>query len=172
MPVELFAQAPPEQTVSEALGVVQTILDYAGTVAFALSGALVAARKRMDLVGLVVLASVVAVGGGTIRDLVLNLEVAWVADPSFILVAAVTALVAIPLFRTGGFEHLDKHDLVGLSDAAGMAVFVISGTSIALSAGASDLTAAIIGVITGVGGGMIRDVLAAQIPDVLKSGQY
>jgi len=172
MALELFALAPPEQTVSEALGDVQTILDYGGTVAFAVSGALVAARKQMDLVGLVFLASVVAVGGGTIRDLVLNVEVAWVANPSFILVAAVTAFIVARLLRMGTFDRFVKDDLVDLTDAAGMAVFVVSGTSIALSAGASDFSAATIGMISGVGGGMIRDVLAAQIPDVLKSGQY
>lgn len=172
MVIELLAQSSTDQSVSEALGVLQTVLEYAGTVAFALSGALLAARKQMDLVGLVVLASIVAVGGGTVRDLVLNLEVSWVDEPTFILVAVGTALLAIPLFRTGTFQALKKYNLVGLTDAAGMALFVITGTNVALEAGASNLSAAIIGVITGVGGGVIRDVLANQIPDVLKSGQY
>jgi uncharacterized membrane protein YeiH len=172
MIVETFlGQGSTEQTVSDALGTLQTVLQYVGTVAFGISGALVAGRKRMDLAGVVVLGIIVAVGGGTIRDLVLpNTTVFWVDDPTFVAVGAVAAGLTIPLFKIGAVDKLQDHQLVDYFDAAGMALFVITGTNVALSAGADDFSAAIIGVISGVGGGIIRDVLANQIPGVLKSG--
>jgi uncharacterized membrane protein YeiH len=166
-----LGQATTDQTVTEALGTLQTILQYVGTVAFGISGALVAGQKRMDLAGVVVLGCIVAVGGGTTRDLLLgNVPVFWVNDATYVLVGAAAALVTVPLFRTGTVQTLQQHNLVDVFDAAGMALFVITGTNVALSAGASNFSAAIIGVISGVGGGMIRDVLAGQIPGVLKSG--
>lgn len=167
----VIAQGSTEQTVTEALGVLQTVLEYIGTIAFGISGALVAGRKRMDFVGVLILGSIVAVGGGTLRDLFLgNVPVFWVADPEFVVVGAVAAALTIPLFHMGAVQALQNYRLVDSFDAAGMALFVITGTNVALSAGANDFSAAIIGTISGVGGGMIRDVLANQIPGVLKSG--
>lgn len=165
----IFAQAA--QTVSDALGGFQTLLEYLGTIAFGISGALVAGQKRMDWVGVLVLGGIVAVGGGTLRDLFLaNGSVFWVDDPSYVVVGIVAAALTIPLFKTGTLQTLEHYNFVDISDAAGMALFVITGTNVALSAGADPFSAAIIGVISGVGGGMIRDVLANQIPSVLKSG--
>ena len=125
----------------------------------------------MDFVGVLILGSIVAVGGGTLRDLFLgNVPVFWVADPEFVVVGAVAAAVTIPLFHVGAVQALQNYRLVDSFDAAGMALFVITGTNVVPSAGANDFSAAIIGTISGVGGGMIRDVLANQIPGVLKSG--
>lgn len=166
----LVAQASADETVTDALGALQNILQYLGTIAFAISGALVAGNKRMDLAGVVVLGSIVAVGGGTLRDLLLQQPVFWVADPTFAVVGAVAALVTIPLFNRGVVKTLQDYRLVDLFDAAGLALFVITGTNVALSAGADNLSSAIIGTISGVGGGIIRDVLAGEIPSVLKSG--
>ena len=166
-----LGQASTDQTVTEALGALQTILQYVGTVAFGISGALVAGQKKMDLVGVVALGCIVAVGGGTTRDLLLGLDpVFWVNDATYILVGAAAAALTVPLFKTGAVQALQQYNLVQFFDAAGMALFVITGTNVALSAGAGDFSAAIIGVIAGVGGGIIRDVLAGQIPGVLKSG--
>lgn len=167
----IVAQATQDPTVSDALGGLQTVLQYAGTVAFGISGALVAGQKRMDLAGVVVLGSIVAVGGGTIRDLLLNLEVFWVNDATYVLVGAAAALLTVPMVNTRTAQALQRYRLVDLFDAAGMAIFVITGTTIALSSGAGWLSAAIIGVISGVGGGMLRDILAMQVPGVLKNGR-
>jgi uncharacterized membrane protein YeiH len=161
------------QDVAQALGVLQDVLQYVGTVAFAISGALLAGQKRMDLAGVVVLGAIAAVGGGTARDLLLGqLPVFWVNDPTFIVVAAVTALLTPALFRSGALQPLQRFKLVQLSDAAGLALFVVAGVNVALSAGADPVSAAAIGVIAGVGGGIVRDMLANQVPDVLKGGRF
>ncbi|GLI27884.1 membrane protein [Agromyces rhizosphaerae] len=160
-------------SVSTALAVVQASLEYAGTVAFAISGAVAAGRKQMDLVGVIVLACIVSVGGGTVRDLLLgSTPVFWVQNPTFLLVGAITALVVVPLTRTRAIDLLRRYRIVQLSDAAGMALFVVVGTNVAIQAGANPVGAAIIGVIAGVGGGIIRDMLANEIPDVLRGGQF
>ena len=170
----LLAQASDaEQSVKEALGILPSIMEYAGTIAFAISGALAAGRKKMDYVGVVILGCIVAVGGGTTRDLILgDVPVFWISDPIFIIVGALTALAAIPLAKTGTLDQLRRLRIIQLSDAAGMALFVVTGTNVALAAGAGSLAAAIVGVISGVGGGIIRDVLANDTPDVLVGGQF
>jgi uncharacterized membrane protein YeiH len=169
----LAQAAVSDQTINGALGVLQDIMEYAGTIAFAISGALVAGRKHMDVVGVVVLGSIVAVGGGTLRDLLVgDFPVFWVTSPTFVVVGAVVALATIPLFKAGTIAVLQRYNLVQISDAAGMALFVVTGTNVALAAGADSLAAAIVGVIAGVGGGIIRDVLANKIPDVLTNGQF
>jgi uncharacterized membrane protein YeiH len=169
--VDLAQGTTTEQSVADALGVFQTIFEYAGTVAFAISGALVAGQKRMDVAGVVVLGAIVAVGGGTTRDLLLGqVPVFWVNDPTFVVVGVLAALATIPLAKTGTLRTMQKYNLVDVSDAAGLSLFVITGTNVALAAGAADLPAAIVGVISGVGGGIIRDVLANEVPGVLRSG--
>lgn len=148
-------------------------MEYAGTIAFAISGALVAGRKHMDVVGVIVLGTIVAVGGGTARDLLLgNFPVFWVDNPTFVVVGALVALATIPLFKTGTIAVMQHYNLVQISDAAGMALFVVTGTNVALAAGADSLAAAVVGVIAGVGGGIIRDLMANKIPDVLTNGQF
>lgn len=170
----LIAQvATTDQAASSTADLLQTIMEYGGVIAFAISGALVAGRKRMDIVGVVMLGSIVAVGGGTIRDvLVGDLPVFWVNDPTFIVVGAVTALATIPLARSGTLAVMQHYNLVQLSDSAGMALFVVTGANVALAAGANNLAAAIVGVISGVGGGIIRDVMANRIPEVFTRGHF
>lgn len=170
----VFAQsAVSEQSIKDALGVLQDVMEYAGTIAFAISGALVAGRKHMDVVGVIVLGTIVAVGGGTARDLLLgNFPVFWVDNPTFVVVGALVALATIPLFKTGTIAVMQHYNLVQISDAAGVALFVVTGTNVALAAGADSLAAAVVGVIAGVGGGIIRDLMANKIPDVLTNGQF
>ena len=136
----LIAQAATtNDTTSTAADLLQTVMEYAGVVAFAISGALVAGRKRMDIVGVVMLGSIVAVGGGTIRDvLVGELPVFWVDDPTFIVVGAVTALATIPLARSGTLAVMQHYNLVRLSDSAGMALFVIRSMWYDLGSGQRD----------------------------------
>lgn len=161
-----------EESVSNVLGSVQTVLEYAGTAAFAISGAVLAGRKHMDLVGVAVLGVIVSIGGGTIRDLLLQNPVSWIQSPSFFVVGMLVALATIPLTKAGAVRKLNELNLVVLFDAAGMAIFVVTGTNVALDAGASPFAAALVGTISGVGGGIIRDTLANEIPSVLKDGQF
>ncbi len=161
-----------DDPITQALGDLEVFLNVLGTIAFAISGALAAGRARMDWAGVVVLGIVTAVGGGTIRDLLLGeLPVFWIDEVWFILVAAVTALAVIPLSQTRALKLLERHDLVNIADAAGLSLFVITGVGIALDAGANDFVAILMGVITGTGGGVIRDLLADRVPQVLHKGE-
>lgn len=164
----LTVDAP--ELIGSALETLRTVLEYLGTVAFAISGAVAAGRKRMDLVGAVVLACMVAVGGGTLRDVLLDVPVFWMESPSYLIVGAVTGLVVALYARWHPPDRLDRYRTVQLSDAIGLAVFVAVGAGVAIDAGASIVTAAVMGVITGVGGGIIRDMLANDVPDVLRNG--
>ena len=144
---------------------------YLGTISFGISGALAAGRRRMDFGGVVVLGAIVAVGGGTIRDVLLYRTVFWIDDPAFLAVGAISALVTIPLFRIASTELKRAYWLVESFDAIGLALFVVAGTNIAIDAGANDIAAITIGIISGIGVGIIRDVLANEIPTVLTDGR-
>jgi uncharacterized membrane protein YeiH len=146
------------------------VLQVVGTLAFAVSGAMAAIRKKMDWFGVAVLGVIVAVGGGTIRDLLLpQTPVGWVDDPWPVALATVTALAMIPLvskLRRG----VDNDNGVLAADAAGLAVFTVLGADVALAAGVTLPVAVLFGVITGTGGGVLRDLLAGRVP-VLLTGQ-
>ncbi|WP_062077368.1 trimeric intracellular cation channel family protein [Demequina globuliformis] len=171
MPALLDLATAPD-LIDSALGTLRTVLEYIGTVAFAISGAVAAGRKRMDLVGAVVLACMVAIGGGTVRDVILDVPVFWIESPSFLIVGAVTGLAVALLARWHPPDRLGRFRIVQASDAIGLAVFVVVGTGVAIDAGAPLLIAAVMGVLTGVGGGIIRDMLANDVPDVLRNGQF
>jgi uncharacterized membrane protein YeiH len=145
------------------------LLQVIGTIAFAVSGALVAGRRKMDWFGVVVLAVLVAVGGGSLRDMLLGVTpVFWVQSPWFVLLAGVTALVTIPLTRL----NFNYRNYLMLSDAIGLAVFAVLGTEKALGVGANAFVAIVMGVITGVFGGVLRDVLANRDPSILYGDIY
>lgn len=145
-------------------------LDILGTAVFAISGVLLAGKLRMDPFGVLVLGVVTAVGGGTIRDMALaNGPVFWVKDPTDLVVAMVTCLVTILLVRQ---PRRTPKWILPVLDAIGLAVFVGIGVNKAFAAGASPLIAICMGVITGVGGGIIRDVLAREIPMILRTEIY
>ncbi|MCD1126672.1 TRIC cation channel family protein [Jinshanibacter sp. LJY008] len=145
-------------------------LDILGTAVFAISGVLLAGKLRMDPFGVLVLGVVTAVGGGTIRDMALaNGPVFWVKDPTDLVVALVTCVFTILLVRHP--RSLPKWILPVL-DAIGLAVFVGIGVNKAFIAGTGPLVATCMGVLTGVGGGIIRDVLAREIPMILRTEVY
>jgi uncharacterized membrane protein YeiH len=136
-----------------------TILGYCGIGVFAVSGALDAARSRMDILGFMLIGTATGLGGGTLRDLLLGLApVYWVREPSYIAlcltVAAITYFVA-PLLNSR------LRALVWM-DAIGLSLFSVTGTQIALVHGAPPLVAICMGVITATFGGIIRDVLCAE----------
>src|SRR4051812_41921695 len=145
-------------------------LDLAGTLAFAVNGALTALRvARLDIVGVVTLGMITALGGGIIRDVLLGaLPPATFSDWRYLAVAAVGGLIAFTFGR-----HLQRlNRLITVLDAAGLSLFAVTGAGKALGLGLGPAQAVILGAITGVGGGTLRDVLVRQIPSVLSSGLY
>lgn len=144
-----------------------TYFDLAGVFVFAISGALAAARKDMDLFGICVLALMPAVGGGTLRDLVLGAPVFWVEGTLSIWVALAAAIATFLFAR---FMESRLRWLVW-ADAAGLALFCVVGAEKALAVSGSPLIAAMLGMATGVAGGIIRDIICNEIPMVLKQGE-
>ena len=145
------------------------IVEMIGTAAFAISGALAASRKSMDIFGFCVLALMPAVGGGTLRDLILDrTPVFWVADPSYVAVAIVAAVIVF----FGAYRPGSRVRLLIWTDALGLALFAALGTEISLDYDAGPLVAIMLGVATGVAGGMIRDVIVNEIPLVLTKEIY
>jgi uncharacterized membrane protein YeiH len=143
------------------------VLDLVGVGVFAVSGALAAGRKRLDLLGVFVLASVTAIGGGTVRDLLLDRHpVFWLTDAAYLGVI----LVAVAL--TFAYVQWRRPPLASLlvADALGLALFSVAGAQIAQSAGVPAVGVVVLGTMTGVGGGVIRDLLSAEIPFVLRRG--
>lgn len=143
------------------------LLDLLGIGVFAVSGALAAGRKRLDLLGVFVLASVTAIGGGTIRDLLLDRHpIFWLSDATFL--AVIVGAVAI----TFAYVQWRRPPLAALlvADAFGLALFSIAGAQIAQGEGLPAVSVVILGTMTGVAGGVIRDVLSAEIPFVLRRG--
>lgn len=144
-------------------------LDLFGTVVFSLSGALMAGRYKLDPFGVLVLASVTAVGGGTIRDVILQTPVFWVIQPLYLYVILATALFTIIVVRQP--KLIPKRFLL-VADALGLALFAVLGTQKALALGSPLPVAIVMGTITGVAGGMIRDVLCNVIPMILQKEIY
>jgi uncharacterized membrane protein YeiH len=144
------------------------VLDYVSVLIFALTGALVASRQQLDLVGFIFMASMTAVGGGTLRDLLLNRDaVFWVARPSFVLMAAAAAVV---VFWTAHRLESRYRVLLWL-DALALAVAVPAGVGVAMAAGVHPVVIIIMGVITGTFGGLMRDVVGNEVPLGLKQGE-
>lgn len=145
------------------------MLDLVGTFVFAISGAALGMQRRMDLFGVLVLAFVTAVVGGITRDLLIGaVPPASVASWHNLALA-----VAAGLFTFRFYSLLDRlqHPVL-FFDAAGLGIFAVAGTEKALEYGVNWPMAAILGMVSGIGGGMVRDVLTAQVPTVLCSDIY
>ncbi len=145
------------------------IFDLLGTAIFAVSGVSMAFRLKMDAVGVLVLASVVAIGGGTIRDIVLDVPVFWLTDNNYIWVVIATCALMIAFIKKP--TRLPWY-ILPVSDAVGLAVFTIIGAEKSLHYGFSPTVAVLMGTLTGCGGGAIRDVLAGQIPFIFQKEIY
>jgi uncharacterized membrane protein YeiH len=143
---------------------VEVGLTAIGVFAFALSGALMAVRKEMDVVGMIVLAAVTAVGGGLTRDLLLGLRPAALQNPWWWLIVAVATLIVFFFSRV--VDRLRRAVLV--CDAVGLGLFCATSTTLALQSGLGPLESVLIGAVGGVAGGVLRDVLAGEIPSVLR----
>jgi len=143
------------------------ILEMLGVAVFAISGALAAGRKSLDLVGVVVTATVTAIGGGTLRDVLLDRHpVFWIGDTTYLWVIFAAALLTVVYSRRWSPPERG----LAVADALGLALFTISGAQVAQSAGLGGVVVVIMGTLTGVAGGVIRDVLTAEIPMVMRRG--
>ena len=145
------------------------LLDWFGIFVFSATGALVASRKEMDLVGFALLGSVTGIGGGTIRDLIFGVQpIFWVEQPAY-LVACIIISTA-----TFFFAHILHHRyrLLLWLDAVGLALFAVTGSSSALAHGASPVIAVAMGVASASFGGIIRDILGGGSPIILRQEIY
>ncbi|MEK9970625.1 MAG: trimeric intracellular cation channel family protein [Ferrovibrio sp.] len=146
-----------------------TLFDFAGTFVFALSGATAGVRRRLDLFGVLVLSFAAASAGGILRDVLIGaLPPVAIRDWAYPAIAGVAALIVF--FRSSLIERL-KHP-VQVFDAAGLALFAVLGTQKALMFDMNPLAAAMLGVLSGIGGGMVRDIMLAEIPTVLRAEVY
>ena len=143
------------------------LLGYLGVFAFAASGALAAGRKGMDIFGFVFVALLPAAGGGTVRDLLLDLQPFWISDQVNIWVAFAAA---VAVFMAG--RHFRRTRLLVWADAIGLSVFAVLGARSALSVTDSTLVAVMLGVTTAVVGGILRDVVCNELPLVLHKEIY
>jgi len=156
-----------------------TIAELVGTVAFALSGAMVAVQKRLDIFGIMLLGVVTALGGGTIRDVLLGHTPPRVFySGSYVALSIVSALVVFVVFRLskGRFSQFtgSMDALLTLSDALGLGIFAVIGARAGMTEGYGDnaLLCIFLGMLTGVGGGVLRDMMCADIPFVLRKHVY
>lgn len=143
------------------------LLELLGVAVFAVSGALAAGRKQLDLLGVVVIAVATAIGGGTIRDVLLDRHpVVWIDEPNYLIVATAAALFTIVFVRL----RRPPRNSLQIADALGLALFTVGGAQIAEREQLPAVIVVLMGTITGVAGGVVRDVLSAEIPLILRRG--
>ena len=145
-----------------------TFLDYASVIVFAITGALVASRAQLDLVGFAFIACLTAVGGGTVRDLLLDRNpIFWIAEPAYLGAAAAVALIT---FFTAHLLESRLRTIIWL-DSFALAVAVAAGAGVAISLGQGPVITVLMGIVTGCMGGLMRDVVVGDVPVVLKQGE-
>ena len=144
------------------------ILDYIGTFAFAISGIRMAAAKKFDWFGAYVVGLVTAVGGGTLRDLLLGVTPFWMLQPSYLIVTGVALLVVI-IF---GKQLIKMNTTMFLFDAIGLGLFTVVGFEKSLAAGFPIWVNIIMGTLTGAAGGILRDTLINEVPLIFRKDVY
>lgn len=145
------------------------ILDLIGVAVFAVSGVLAARDRELDLLGVIVVAAITAIGGGTLRDLLLDRHpIFWITDTRYLLVIISAAILTITYLR---FRNAPGVSLK-VADAFGLALFALSGAQYAEAAQAPALIVVVMGTMTGVTGGIIRDVITARVPLILRREIY
>lgn len=156
------------------------VLETVGTIAFASSGAMIAIERNLDLLGIIVLGVITAVGGGMIRDLTIgNIPPALFRNPIYVWMALITVLILFTVIRfhpfilSGAFRN-NYEKIMNIFDAIGLGAFTVVGIDTAVNAGYGEyhFLAAFLGVVTGVGGGILRDIMANQTPFILKKHVY
>jgi uncharacterized membrane protein YeiH len=145
------------------------VLDLGGTFVFAISGAIAAVNRRLDLFGILVLSFVAGNAGGITRDVLIGaVPPAALSDERYLLASMLAGLITF--FSYAGVDRLRSPVL--LFDAVGLAFFAVAGAQKAIAFGLNPVSAALLGMLTGIGGGMMRDVLLMEIPQVLRSDLY
>ena len=153
---------------AESLPVALIAMNYFGDIVFAFSGALVAARRRTDILGIVLIGMVTGIGGGTLRDIILGHPVWWVKNPIEVVLCGITAFLAYFVKQVA----LGREDLAEWADAVGLATFAVVGARVAQQDGASLVVVAFLGMMTATGGGVIRDILTQTRPMILSGEIY
>ncbi len=139
-----------------------------GVVVFAVSGALAAGRHRMDPIGFILLGTITAIGGGSLRDVLLDRPVFWTEAPKQLVISIIAALITyftVP-------QSLARKKWIAWSDAAGLAAFAAQGSLIALNQGVSPVVVVVMGMLTATGGGVVRDLLCGHRPMILSGQLY
>jgi uncharacterized membrane protein YeiH len=144
-------------------------LDLAGVAVFAVSGVLAARDRKLDLLGVIVVAAITAIGGGTLRDLLLNRHpIFWVTDSWYLIVISAAALLTVAYVRSRPAPGIT----LLVADTLGLALFALSGAQLAQAAHCPPLIVVLMGTMTGVTGGILRDVITAQVPLILRREIY
>lgn len=144
-------------------------LDLAGVAVFAVSGVLAARDRQLDLLGVIVVAAITAIGGGTLRDLILDRHpIFWVTDTWYLMVIIAAALLTVAYVRLRPPPRIT----LLVADTLGLALFALSGTQLAEAAQCPPLIVVLMGTMTGVTGGILRDVITAQVPLILRREIY
>ncbi len=144
-------------------------LDLVGVAVFAVSGVLAARSRGLDLLGVIIIAAMTAIGGGTLRDLLLNrYPVFWITDAHYLTVIIASALLTVGYVRV----RPPPGNALLVADALGLALFALSGAQVAEAAQCPPLIVVLMGTITGVAGGVLRDVVTAQVPLILRRDIY
>ena len=144
-----------------------SLLDYTSVLVFALTGALVASRAQLDIVGFAFFGALTGLGGGTLRDILLDRTPIWIADPAYL---AITSVAAVLVFFTAHLLESRYRAILWL-DAMALPVAVAAGAGIAASLGHSWPIVLVMGIATGCAGGLMRDVVANEVPLVLRQGE-
>ena len=142
-------------------------LDYGSVVVFALTGALVASRAQLDIVGFIFIACLTAVGGGTLRDLMLDRQVFWIGDPAVLAFAAASAVLVF----FGAHRLESRYRVLLWLDACALAIAVPAGVAAAGAMGVAWPVVLVMGMATGCMGGLMRDVVCNEVPLVLRQGE-
>lgn len=164
--------------MDESIRLLLSIIEYIGTIAFAISGALIAIENRMDLLGVILLGSTTAVGGGLFRDIIIGKDMpAMFSNPSYVIVAVITTIVVFVVMcglkNMKVIESKAYRISYNLTDSLGLGVFVVVGTTETMSAGVTNHFLIIFcAVLTAVGGGMLRDIMSAHIPAIFRKHIY
>jgi uncharacterized membrane protein YeiH len=147
-----------------------TVIEIVAILVGAMSGFIEARRKRMDLVGVFTVAFITAFGGGTLRDILLDVRpLFWVEHQGYAILIFVLALVATPLVRT--IRQIVSERIIVVADAIGLGLFAVAGVSQAQAADMPVFIAAMMGVITGIFGGVLRDIVCNEVPMVFRDGK-
>ena len=154
------------------------IIEYIGTIAFAISGAIIAIENKMDILGVTILGTTTAVGGGIMRDIIIGKDVPAVFEnPSYLIVAVITTILVFVTFMFLRKLDITKNKIykvvLNITDSLGLGVFVIIGATVAMNVGVTNLLLVLFcSVLTGVGGGVLRDIMAAKIPAIFRKHIY